>query len=161
MKGSKRPEIIVAAVGNPDRGDDGFGPAVADRLRGALPAGVRLVECGGDVLRLIDEWGRSDAVIVIDAAASIGHPGRVHRVDLADRQPLAAPPRASTHALGVAEAVELARSLGRLPGSVIVYLAEGECFDVAAPLSPPVAAAVDRVAACALAEVLQMAPSAE
>ncbi len=137
---------LVAAIGNPDRGDDGFGPAVARRLRGSVPAGVRLIERRGDVLALIEEWRGFSDVFVVDAAAPIGRPGRIHRLDLASQPFPEGFARSSTHAFGVGEAVELARRLGRLPPHLVAYLVEGERFDVGAPLSPPVAGTVDRVA---------------
>jgi hydrogenase maturation protease len=71
MSGGGPLSVLVAAIGNPDCGDDGFGPAVADRLRGMVPAGVRVIECGGGVLSLIDEWAGFSAVLVVDAAASM------------------------------------------------------------------------------------------
>ncbi len=49
----------------------------------------------------------------------------------------------STHGLGLAEAVELARALGQLPPRTIVYAIEADAFDAGAPLSPAVAAAID------------------
>ena len=52
----------------------------------------------------------------------------------------------NSHALGVAETVELARSLGRLPRCLVAYLVEGERFTTGAPLSPAVAGAVEDVA---------------
>lgn len=137
---------LVAGIGNPDRGDDGVGPALARRLRGRTPAGVRVIECSGDILTLIEAWSGFSTVIVIDATAKLGQPGRIHRIDLTARTLPVALARGSTHALGLAEAVELARSLGRLPSHLIGYLVEGERFDIGAPLSPAVAAAVERVA---------------
>jgi hydrogenase maturation protease len=53
--------------------------------------------------------------------------------------------RSSTHAFGVGDAVELARTLGRLPSRMVVYGVEGSDFDAGAALSPPVLAAVDNV----------------
>jgi hydrogenase maturation protease len=50
--------------------------------------------------------------------------------------------RSSTHAFGVAEAVELARELGRLPGRLEVYAIEGADFSAGAELSAEVASAV-------------------
>jgi hydrogenase maturation protease len=144
--GGDRPSVLVAAIGNPDRGDDGVGPAVAARLRGRVPTGVRVLERSGDVLALIDEWGGFSDVFVIDAAAPIGHPGRIHRLDLASQPLPDGFARGSTHAFGVAEAVELARRLNRLPRHIVAYLVEGECFELGAPLSPVVAAAVGIVA---------------
>ena len=49
----------------------------------------------------------------------------------------------STHALGVAEAIEIARSLGRLPKQVRVYGIEGASFDYGRGLSPEVEKAVE------------------
>jgi hydrogenase maturation protease len=152
MSSGDRPTVLVAAIGNPDRGDDGFGPTVASRLRGRPRAGVRVVERNRDVLALIDEWARFSAVIVVDAAAPISRPGRIHRLDLAGQPLPAAFARSSTHALGVAEAVELARSLGQLPRHLVAYLVEGERFDIGTPLSPAVAKAVGKVVECILAE---------
>jgi hydrogenase maturation protease len=146
MSGSERALALVAGIGNPDRGDDGFGPAVAQRLRGRAPSMVRVVERSGDALALIEDWNGIPLVIVIDAAAAISQPGRVHRLDLTDRLlPIGlAPP--SSHAFGVAETVELARSLGKLPRRLIAYLAEGEQFVTGAPLSQAVVEAVEDVA---------------
>jgi hydrogenase maturation protease len=46
--------ILVAAVGNVLRRDDGFGAAVAARLRG-LPQGVEVVETGIGGIALLQE----------------------------------------------------------------------------------------------------------
>ena len=54
--------------------------------------------------------------------------------------------RYSTHAFGAAEAIELARVLGRLPRRLIVVGIEGARFDAGVGLSPEVAAAVEDVA---------------
>ena len=53
--------------------------------------------------------------------------------------------RSSTHSFGVAEAVELARALGRLPARVVVFGIEGRDFTPGEGLSPDVDAAVDEV----------------
>jgi len=156
MSGDSRPRVLVAGIGNPDRGDDGVGPAVANRLRGSVPAGVRILERSGDVLALIEEWDGFFAVVVVDAAAPIGRPGRIHRLDLTGQALSVGLARSSTHAFGIAEAVELARNLGRLPGHLIAYLVEGERFEIGASLSPGVAEAVDRVAERILLELSRM-----
>ena len=41
----------------------------------------------------------------------------------------------STHAVGIGEAIELARTLDRLPGRLIVYAVEGHRFDAGLGLS--------------------------
>jgi hydrogenase maturation protease len=143
MSGSDRPLVLVVGIGNSDRGDDGVGPAVARRLRGRVPPGVSVLERGGDALALIEDWEGVPSVIVVDAVAPITEPGRIHRLDLT-RNPLpVAFALPSTHAFGLAETVELGRSLGRLPKFVIAYLVEGAQFETGAPLSPAVAVAVE------------------
>jgi len=139
--------VCVVGVGNALRGDDAVGLEVARLLDGTLPAGVRLVECEGEPVSLLSSWENCDTAIVVDATESGREPGTVRRLAAHDG-PL--PPelqRASTHLLGVAEAVELARALGRLPGRTIVYGIEGAAFDTGAPLSEAVQAAAAEVAA--------------
>ena len=133
---------LVIGVGNPDRGDDGLGPLVVRRLAEMELPGVTIIERSGDGLALIEDWGGYDAVVLIDAAAPVGVPGRIHRLDLAGEELPVEFSRASTHAFGVAEAVRLARTLGRLPARAIVYAVEAVNFDAGAGLSAEVAAAV-------------------
>ena len=111
------------------------------------------------MLALIDDWAGFDAVVCVDAAAPLGAPGRVHRLDLAKEK---LPPElsfASSHALGLAEAVELARILGLAPETIVVYAIEGACFDGGAPLSPEVASAASEVADRVAAEVRRLLAS--
>ena len=153
MTGDKQPSVLVLAIGNPDRGDDGFGPAVAQRLRRRVHPTVRILERSGDALALIEDWDGIPSV-VIDAMAPISEPGQVHRFDLTDSPlPIGVAP-SSSHAFGVAQTVELARSLGRLPQYLVAYLVEGEQFGTGAPLSLAVAEAVEHVAGRIVSEVL-------
>jgi hydrogenase maturation protease len=143
--GMRRPDVLVVGIGNQDRGDDGFGPMVIRRLHGRAPPAVCTLEYSGDILALIEAWDGFAAVFVVDAAAPIGRPGRIHRLDLIDSQLPVGLVHGSTHAFGIAETVELARNLCRLPCRLIAYLVEGEGFEMGAPLSPTVAKAVDEV----------------
>lgn len=59
----------------------------------------------------------------------------------------------STHALGVAEAIELARALDRLPGRTIVYGIEGSSFSAGAALDPTVERAIDETLTRVVAEL--------
>ena len=89
---------------------------------------VAVVEALGDV-GLIDAWTGHDSVILLDAVLSGAAPGTVIRRDLR-----AAPLprdwfRLSSHQLGVADAVELARRCGALPTRLVFVGIEGERFD--------------------------------
>ena len=146
---------VVIGVGNPYRGDDGLGLAVAERVRGRLPAGVEVVECEQEPTRLLDAWDGADVAIVVDACASGAPAGTVHRFDVSGGRLPEHTFRSSTHAFGVGDAVELARALGRLPARVVVYGVEGEGFAAGAALSAPVGAAVEAVGAAIEAELAE------
>jgi hydrogenase maturation protease len=134
---------LVVGVGNPWRGDDAAGPEVARRLAGA---GVEVRTIEGDATGLLDAWTGHEHVALVDAAAPAASPGALHAFR-ADREPLPANGlRSSTHAFGVADAIELARALGRLPARVDVYAVEGAEFAVGAGLSAPVARTVSELA---------------
>ena len=136
---------LVIGFGNPDRGDDAAGPLVARLLMGRIAA--RVLERQGDALSLLEAWAGAQALVLVDAAAPMGAPGRIHRFDAA----VADLPRelafGSTHAFGLPEAVAVARRLGMLPPCAVVYAIEGVRFDGGAPVSPAVVAAVEEVAA--------------
>jgi len=128
--------MIVIGVGNPLRGDDAAGPEVARRVSGTVVH---------DVSALLDLFGADDHVVIVDAARSGAPPGTVHRVGAHALG--AAGLRSSTHAFGIADAVGLARALGRLPERLEVLAIEGAAFEHGAPLSAAAERAVARLAA--------------
>jgi hydrogenase maturation protease len=131
-------KTVVIGIGNALRGDDGAGIEVAERLHG--------LACDEEPSRLIEAWEGADAVILVDTVVSGAPPGTVRRFD-ASHEPIPARAlRSSTHAIGLAETIELARALGRLPARVIVFGIEGARFTAGAHLTPQVEAAVCRVA---------------
>lgn len=144
---------ILIGLGNELRGDDAAGLLVARAAREATRGGVDVVEAGGEPIDLLGTWEQADAVVVVDAVVSGAEPGAIERID-AVAGPLPAPFAApSTHALGLAEAVELARALERLPHRLIVFGIEGSAFTTGAEPTPAVRAAVPPVARAALAEL--------
>ena len=76
-------KVLVVCLGNPDRGDDAIGIMVANALVGRLPADTTLLARSGDMTSLIEDWVHFDALVCVDAAASAGVAGRIHRIDLA------------------------------------------------------------------------------
>jgi hydrogenase maturation protease len=143
----------VIGVGNAYRGDDAVGLAVAERVRGRVPEDVAVLDCEQEPTRLLDAWSGADVAVVVDACWTGGAPGSVHRYDVSEAPLPARTFRSSTHAFGVADAIELSRTLGRLPGRVIVYGVVGGGFEAGAALSPHVQSAVDRVELDLAAEV--------
>jgi hydrogenase maturation protease len=137
------PRVIIG-IGNLLRADDGAGRLAASRLRERLPSAT-VHELEAAPPDLFDRWDEASHVVVVDAAHGDRAPGTLHRFD-ARAEPLPAElMRTSTHAGGLAAAVELARALERLPASLVVYAIEGQTFDLGGALSPPVARAIDQL----------------
>jgi hydrogenase maturation protease len=154
--------VRVIGIGNPLRGDDAVGLLAARRVRELADPEVEVLELEGEPARLIDAWQGARLVVVVDAVKSGAPGGAVMRFD-ATAGPL--PPSlsaTSTHALGLGDAVEIARALDRLPERLIVFGVEGTRFQAGSDLSPAVAAAVQAVAEAVLRErePVDAAPSA-
>lgn len=133
-------DALAIGIGNTDRGDDGAGISVVRRLRG-----WRTMELD-DSTGLIDAWAGEEDVIVIDAMQSGRPAGAVIGMDAAD-EALNAGRFVSSHAIGLADIIELARALGRLPARLTVYGIEAERLDHGDPITPAVMTAVERLAA--------------
>jgi hydrogenase maturation protease len=154
--------VRVIGIGNPLRGDDAVGLLAVRRVRELADPEVEVVELEGEPARLIDAWQGARLAVVVDAVKSDAPGGAVVRFD-ATAGPL--PPSlsaTSTHALGLGDAVEIARALDRLPERLIVFGVEGTRFQAGSDPSPAVAAAVQAVAEAVLRErePVDAAPSA-
>jgi hydrogenase maturation protease len=147
----------VIGVGNRWRSDDAAGLEVVARLRGALPEEIELLEREGEPTSLIEAWRGADAAWVVDAVSSGAPPGTLHRLDAGERELPADVFRTSTHHLGLAEAVELARAVGALPPRLVVFGIEAARLDLGETLTPEVADAVGRAADAVRGEVLASA----
>ena len=64
---------------------------------------------------------------------------------------------ASTHAMGIADALELGRTLGRAPRRVVVLGIEGASFGMGEAMTPAVAGAIDELVASVLGELQEAA----
>ena len=136
--------LKIIGVGNPLRGDDGAGAAVAESLRATgLPAEA----FDGDGAELMEAWQGHDRVFLIDAVVSGSAPGSAHRFEAGEREIPRDFFRYSSHLFGLAEAVETARHLGRLPEKLVVYGIEGAQFNLGQGLSPEVERGVEEIAA--------------
>ncbi|MGE5269866.1 MAG: hydrogenase maturation protease [Thiohalocapsa sp.] len=143
--------ILVAGIGNIFDGDDGFGVAVAEELRGrALPSAVTVADFGirglDLVYALLDGWA---AAILVDAAPRGEPPGTLSVIEPDMPQVSADEPEdllLSPHAMEPHKVLRLAALLGASWRRVLlvaceplrlVHDREGEIG-----LSPPVRAAV-------------------
>jgi hydrogenase maturation protease len=142
----------VLGIGNAWQGDDAAGLIVAQRLREHVPDGVEVRELEGEPVSIVEAIDGADEAFLIDAVRSGARPGAVHRIDVSDEPVPATLSAASTHTLGVGEAIELARSLGRLPRQVVLYGIEVESLAAGEELTPAVAQAVDEIVERVLTE---------
>jgi hydrogenase maturation protease len=137
--------ILVIGVGNPFRSDDAVGLKVAQRLLPYSGDRLKVIEFASDPLNLWDQWQHYDDVRLIDAVPLKEQPGRVHQFDASRKSLPTGLFQSSTHNLGVAEAIELARTLGKLPRKFMVYGIEGKKFSFGQILSPEMDAAIEEI----------------
>jgi hydrogenase maturation protease len=129
------------------RGDDAVGLLAARRLRQEVGDRAEVIEAEMAGVDLIELMKGAHVVILIDAARSGQSPGMIHRLN-ALAGPIGGQMFAhSSHAIGISEALELARVLGSLPATVIVYGIEAGNTEVGQGLLSPVASALDEVVA--------------
>jgi coenzyme F420 hydrogenase subunit delta len=90
--GTKMPSTMIFGCGNAIMGDDGFGPAVVEKLNScySLPENVEAVDAGTGVREylfdyLLTDEGRPQMVIILDAVDFTGkNPGDVFRINPTD-----------------------------------------------------------------------------
>ena len=90
----------------------------------------------------MEAWAGADSVVIVDTVSSGAPAGTLHRFDAGENAVPARTFRSSTHAIGIADTIELARALGRLPRRVRVYGVEAGGFENGSALTPAVETAV-------------------
>lgn len=144
--------ILVLALGDRLRGDDGVGLTLARGLANAL-AGERIdvVESQQVLPEHADLLAGADAAIFVDTSVA-GVPGEIRAGFVVPHTPRPA----ILHALTPEEVVGMARAVhGRAPPAILVTVA-GKEFGFAEPLSPEVEAALPEAQARALALLAQV-----
>lgn len=144
---------LVIGIGNEDRGDDAVGHLTARLLASRLPRDVEVLEHNGEATGLLEHLASAEAIYLIDAAVSGTAAGSIRRFDCRESPLPSGDFAVSTHGLGPAEAIELARALGQLPRHCIVFAIEAAGVDPGEPLTGALRAAAERVAAQIAAEL--------
>ena len=149
--------VKIIGVGNEFRGDDGIGLFVCRELKQRLPDEICIIEAPREGTKLIQLWQDTPAVIVVDAVNSGSNPGKIFRFD-ATHEPLDVERYfgCSSHGIGLAETIELARSLDQLPERLIIFGIEGKDFEQHESLSKDVMPSVARVASEIVKELTKM-----
>lgn len=134
--------MLVVGIGHPFRRDDAVGWLVADRVERLGLAEVTVLRHHGEGTDLMARWQGYERVVLVDAACAGSIPGTVRHWDDPTAVPAAGFPK-SSHVFGLAEALSLAASLGRLPPRMRVVGIEGADFSVGEGLAPRVSESVD------------------
>ncbi|MCX4092460.1 hydrogenase maturation protease [Nocardia sp. alder85J] len=144
--------VVVAGIGNDYRRDDGIGPAVARAVEKLRLPGVLATVCDGEPTGLLDAWAGADLAVVVDAVlCEPATPGRIWLTTVDALRGVTT--AASSHALGIPDAIPLGAVLGRLPREIVVVAVEAQTLELGAGLSEPVAAAVPEAIRVTLREV--------
>ncbi len=149
--------ILVLGLGQSLRGDDAAGLEAVRRWQEKYPQTAKLVRVETSELPglgLLDLLNGVDAAILVDAVQSAAPAGTLLRVGPDDLASFA-PDAQSAHGWGVAETLQLGRSIYPWLEAVHVTLIGivGEQFEIGAGLSPRVRAALDGAAAMIESEV--------
>jgi hydrogenase maturation protease len=138
-----RSRVLVVGFGNPAAGDDGAGIEIVRRLS-------ELGDCGCDLraetapgVELLDVFSLADVILFVDAVTSGGVPGTLYLTPLPSKE---LEPRAlgalSSHGWGLAEALKLAKALGRTLPQLFLLGIEAGTVAQGAPRSPAAEQAV-------------------
>lgn len=127
---SDRAPVLVLAVGNPSRGDDAIGPALAARIEEArLPNVEVIVEFQLQVENALDLAGR-ERVIFVDAGTGTPEPFELRRVESA------AEFLHTSHALSPEAVLATYRRVtGEEPPEAWLLCVRGESFELGEGLS--------------------------
>jgi hydrogenase maturation protease len=132
--------VIVGCVGNVLRGDDGFGPAVAERLID-LPDGAEVVETGiGGIALLQELMAGCNGLVLIDAVDRGAEPGTVFVINPEVPEGEHVP---DVHLANPERVLTMAKSMGVLPERVLIVGCQpAEVDELTGDLSPRVRTAI-------------------
>jgi hydrogenase maturation protease len=144
---------LIIGIGNEYRGDDAIGLLIARKLGDLHLKNVSIIEQSGEGMALMEALGSADTVIIIDASSSGAEMGTIFHINATVKPIQSKFFHYSSHAFGVAEAIELARSLNQLPKRLIIFAIEGKDFEIGGKMSIAVSNAIDETVKAILVEI--------
>jgi len=142
----ERAPLLVMAVGNILRQDDGFADAVLRHLEGSgLPAEVELFDAGTSAIDLMEVFDRREKLIVIDAVRGGQPPGTLYRFSPEEVESGALPMN-SLHQVGLLETLALGELVDCKPAETVVIGCQPEQTGLGLGLSEAVRARVAKAA---------------
>lgn len=145
-------QILILGIGNLLMGDEGVGVHVARYiLEKELPPGVECVDGGTGSFYLLEMMQTAGEVILMDATIDGQAPGTIRR--LTPRFSSEYPRTLTAHDIGLKDLMDAFYLLGDVPHVTLFTVSITADQLMGMELSPPVAAAVPKVAEKVLAEL--------
>lgn len=137
-------DSVVLAIGNTLLMDEGAGIHVLNFLSQRQPpwSGVRFIDGGTLSFNLAVEIEDADNLIVLDAAKMGAEPGIVRCFSGADFDAFIGQPKLSSHEVGLADLMDIARLTDSLPGRRSLVGIEPQTMEWGEQPSPAVRAAI-------------------
>ncbi len=146
--------IVVLALGNLLRRDEGLGIRALQRLQETceLPERVLLVDGGTLGLELLSYLEDADRLLILDAALTDGPAGTLLRAT-GDDIPAFLGIRTSPHEVGLADLLAVAHLRGVAPDEIVLLGMQPDTIELGWELSPSVAAHLPALVEAAVAEL--------
>jgi len=138
-------EVLVVGMGNEFRNDDGLGIFIARQLKKENLPGIVVKEYISEGVGLLGIWTGFNHVVLVDAVFSGKEPGTIIRIEIPPEKIPEDLTRYSTHSFSIADAVEIAQSIGELPGHILIYGIEGKSFENGKTLSAEAEQSAEKV----------------
>lgn len=144
-------ETLVIGVGNILLTDDGAGVCAMRRLRDSIPplANTQFLDAGTLNFMLSTDIERADNLIIFDAADLDEQPGSVQCFLNEELDDFLCSGSRSAHEIGIADLMDFARLLDRVPSNRALIGLQPETIDWGEWLSEPVEAAIPEAVAMA------------
>lgn len=147
--------LLVMAVGNILRRDDGFADAVLQHLAEQnLPAGVELFDAGTSVIDLMEIFNSRDKLVVIDAVRGGQQPGTLYRFSPQEVE-AGELPMNSLHQVGLLETLKLGELVDCKPRETVVIGCQPEVTELGIGLSATVKVQVECASELVIEEINQ------
>ncbi len=138
-------DILIIGIGNEFRSDDAVGILIARKIKSLNLPQIEVIEANGEGSELIELWKDKKSVIICDAVSSGSEPGKIHQIDASKNKVSTNFFNYSSHAFGLAEAIEISRKLNQLPDKLLIYGIEGKNFNFGKNISEEMIKASDQV----------------
>lgn len=149
----ERSPVLVMAVGNILRRDDGFADAVLQRLEAeALPEEVELFDAGTSAIDLMEVFNGRRKLVVLDAVRGGQAPGTLYRFSPEEVE-AGVLPMNSLHQVGLLETLKLGELVDCKPQQTVVIGAQPGDTSLGIGLTPEVEAAVERAVGLVMEEI--------